>query len=224
MHNLALIVTDPFSLGKRIREKPFWILPALLILALTLALTLPYSPKAFHETMEKLRIEKPEVVQKLKEAGRWERMVNAPKKVIFLRTTIGLVFAYGISLVITSLLLLLGLRFFTAEGNFVHLLSIYTHSTLINYPLASLVKDIIIYLKGTTLGVSTSLLLFFPLSPFSKAGRFLQAFDIMDIWAAAACGLAVAGAFSLEKKRGLTVSLGVWLLKALITGGLSLLF
>ncbi len=224
IRNLVLIITDPFALGKRIREKPSWVVPAILILVLTLAFTLPYSPKAFHESMEKLKIEKPELVQKMKEAGRWERMVNAPKKFIFLRTSIGLTFTYVMSLLITSLLLLLGLRFFTTEGNFVHLLSIYTYSTLINYPLASLIKDIIIYLKGTTMGVSTSLLLLFPFSPFSKAGRFLQAFDLMDIWAAAACGLALAGAFNLGKKRGLTVSLGVWFLKALIVGGLSLLF
>ncbi len=224
IRNLILIVTDPSSLGKRLREKPSWLLPAFLILALTLAFTLPYAPKAFHESMEKLKVEKPEVVQRLKEAGRWESMINAPNKTILMRTSLGIAFAYAFSLFVTSLLLLLGLRFFTPEGNFVRVLSVYTHSTFISYSLGSLVKSLIIFLKGTTIGVSTSLALLLPVSSFSKVGRFLQAFDLIGLWAAVACGLALAGAFNLRKKDGLSVALGVWLLKALLVGGLSLLF
>ncbi len=224
IHNFLLAITEPFTLGKRLREKSPWLLPALLVLALTLIFALPYAPKQFRESMQMLQTLKPQVVERLKEAGRWEAMLNTPAKAIYLRTALGLSFSYFFSLLFTSLLVLLGLRFFSPEGNYTQILSLYSHISLINYPLATLLRDIIIYLKGTSVGVSTSLLLFFPLSPFSKAGRFLQAFDLFGLWAAIALGLALEGALNLRKRNALEVSVGVWLLKSLTVGGLSLLF
>ena len=224
MVNPLLVITDPFALGKKLKGKSSWAIPALVILAATLIFSLPYAPKQFKESIQMLQNTKPEVVEKLKEAGRWDSILNTPKRAIYLRTTLGLSFSYFLSLLIGTLLIILALRFFTPEGSFAQVLTLYTYSTAISYPLATLVRDLIIYLKGTTIGVTTSLLLFFPFSPFSKAGRFLQAFDLFSLWAAIALGLALDGALNLGRKRAIEISVGVWLFKALVVGGLSLLF
>ncbi len=93
--------------------------------------------------------------------------------------------------------------------------------TWLDISLVALIKGMIIWAKGTTVGVTTSFLIFFNYSPFSRAGKALASFDLFDIWAAVTCGLIIASALSLQKKKGIYLSLGVWLFKAGLTALLS---
>ncbi|MCD6455088.1 MAG: YIP1 family protein [Candidatus Aminicenantes bacterium] len=221
--NLYLTVFDPYKVGEGLKEKKSWVLVALIVFILTLAFSLPYSYKGYQEAMSQLEIQKPELVKKLKDAGRWESMINVSQKAIMIRTSVGVLITYVFSIVVTGVLLLLGIRFVTPEGDYATMIASWTHATFINYSIASLVKGLIIWAKGSTLGVTTSLLIFFNASPLSKTGRVLQAFDIFDIWAAIACGLIIAGALSIEKKKGVYVSLGVWLIKSILLAGLAMI-
>jgi len=218
---IYLAFFDPSSLGSRLREKKTWLDISLVALILTILFSLPSSYKTYQESISQLEMQKPQFVQKLKDSGRWDKMISLPKRDIYIRTGIGTTVAYAFSIFITALLLLLGLRFFTTEGNYGLMLSSYSHSTLINFSLASLIKGMIIWAKGTTVGVTTSFLMFFNYSPFSKTGKALASFDLLDIWAAVVCGLIIASALSLQKKKGIYLSLGVWLFKAGITALLS---
>ncbi len=221
---IYLTIFDPYRLGEQLRETKKWADVALVVLLLTIVFSLPYSPRAYHEAMAQLEIQKPEVVKQLKDSGKWDKIANLPDQTVMIRASIGIIIPFVFSIFFTALLLLVGIRIFTPEGDYALMLASWSHVTLINYSLAALVKGIIIWAKGTTVGVTTSLLLLTNLSPFSKMGKFLSAFDLFDLWAAIACGLIISGALSIERKKALYVSLGVWLIKALILGGLGLLF
>lgn len=224
VNRIYLTLFDPFRLGEKFKDKKGWIDIALVVLVLTIGFSLPYSYKGYQEGMKQLEVQKPELVQKLKDSGRWDKMVNLPRQAVMIRTSVGIIIPYVFSIFFTALLLLVGIRIFTPEGDYALMLASWAHATFINYSIASLVRDIIIWAKGTTVGVTTSFLLFTGLSPFSKMGKFLGAFDLFDLWAAIACGLIISGALSIDRKKALYVSLGVWLIKALLLGGLAAVF
>lgn len=224
VNRIYLTLFDPFKLGEKFKDKKRWADIALVVLILTLGFSLPYSYKAYQESMAQLEVQKPDLVKQLKDSGRWDKMVNLPKQAVMIRTSFGVIIPYAFSIFFTALLLLVGIRIFTPEGDYALMLASWSHATFINYSIASLVRGIIIWAKGTTVGVTTSVVLFTGISPFTKMGKFLGAFDLFDLWAAIACGLIISGALSIERKKALYVSLGVWLIKALILGGLATVF
>jgi hypothetical protein len=214
LNRLLTIISSPLKLGE-VSEKRPWVDVAALSLIIALIAGILVAPISHRDGLKMLEKTRPEQVEKLKELGKWDDIVNTSPRTLAIRTGISIGIFYLFGLVITSLLLFLVMKLFAAEINFKDVFFAYTHATFLNYGIGSALRALLILSKKTIIGVTTSIALFIPgLSPFSKTYTILQNFDLFDIWTAVAAGLAIAGLAKVEAKKGVIASLFVWLIKA----------
>ncbi len=223
LNRLIAIISNPFKLGE-VSERKIWIDVAAISLIIALVAGILVAPISHRDGLKIWEKTHPEQVEKLKELGRWDAVVNVSSIALAIRTGISVSIFYILGLIFTSLLLFLVMKLFATEINFKDVLFAYAHATFLNYGIGAALRTLIILSKKTIIGVTTSIALFLPgLSPFSKTYSILQNFDLFDIWTAVAAGLALAGLAKIEPKKGVIASLIVWLIKAAVMS-LPLLF
>jgi hypothetical protein len=112
----------------------------------------------------------------------------------------------------------------STQGHYLQVFSSLVHANFVDKVLGNGVRLALISARGSTLQTSTGLPVFFPhLAATSTAYAALNQVDFFQLWMFGLFGLGLASAFKVSVRKGLAISYIVWLLKALLMFGFSVL-
>lgn len=240
------VFTSPGQRFAELRQRPDWLLPlllALLLPPLLAALTLTAIPRQrlISAAEERTQQAREFVESRIQQAGniseeqkaqalsqiqeRTENEINLLRTAntlkflghTLLRSLPGLGWSALLLLAWTGVLNFL-LPVMGAGSGFRRCLAVTVNAALVR-PLGSLLRGVAMLLSGNLL-VRTNLL---PLIP-SKASPFLRGFgacvDIFTLWEVALVAVGLAAMFSINPKKTAIATFGIWLLYALLLGGI----
>lgn len=215
--NLGLILTSPTAVGRNVIEDPHWVIPLLVVLAvscITTVATYEYQAEFQREFVGEVILERdPDAdLDSLFE-------VTAAKQV---RAGVGAVVFGGIVILIFAAVLKGVASVAGGQVGFRRLFAFVSYSAVIS-ALGSLIKVPLVLAKGS-IDVRTSLAAFAPSMDLrSPAAVLLGSFDIFAIWQVVALcfGFSVLSGFGIKKSSGIVV--GLWAVLVVIRIGLSLL-
>jgi hypothetical protein len=123
--------------------------------------------------------------------------------------------------VITAALLILASNpILGGQASFGQIMGVVAWSSLVT-SLGSILKSVLIYIQGTSHGVSTSLAALLPVPPLDKTPSALYAFlsnlDPFVIWQFILWGIGLGVVAKIDSKKGYTGAFGVWLLWAILS-------
>ncbi len=203
------IFFNPRNYFLKLKEKPFFIIPLIIILLFTLLQS--YVATRYTKVSE--------IIKRMEERGaskeqieRVEEFMRRPARIIIgLVTTLifTLLFLLIISLIFNFSLPLIG-----REGNFMKTFAIVCGAGLVS-ALGSLIRSVIILLRQSPF-VTTSLALFLP----QEKGflfPFLSRFDFFAIWQIILIAFGLKIVFDLKGKKSYYLVIGIWLLWIIIS-------
>ncbi len=130
-----------------------------------------------------------------------DKMKDFNSQKLVIRQLISSAVVMPISLFLVSGIILLVATLFGGNLTYISVLTIVSYSSYIDWLWGSAIKTILTLIKGTSIGVSTGLSLFFASEPFSKTYRILSSFDFFNIWSYVliAIGLSIVMKANLKK-------------------------
>jgi hypothetical protein len=215
--NLGLIFTSPTTVGRRVMEDPHWVIPLVIVLAVSFiatAATYRYQAEFQREFLgETIRERNPDAdIDALFE-------VTTAKQV---RTGLLAGLFGGVMILIFAAVLKGAASVAGGQVGFRRMFAFVSYSTVIS-AFGSLVKVPLVLVKGS-IDVRTSLAAFAPsLDLRSPPAVLLSSFDIFSIWQVVALcfGFSVLSGFSIKKSS--VIVIGLWAILLVIKIGLSLL-
>jgi hypothetical protein len=226
MSNIGTIFTSPGAAARRIAESPHWLVPLVIVLAITIVATM-----AVHEYQAAAQREAVEDV--LRDSGRDPEEIDDLFKSTPARRAMGSGFAavfVGLFLILIPAAILNGISSVSGERvGFRKMFSLMSHAALIP-ALGQIVRTPIILAKQS-IDVRTSAAAFAPsVSINSPLGTFLNSLDIFSIWAVVAVcvGYSVLSGMTIKKSAiivvllwlaGIALLVGSAFLGRLATGG-----
>lgn len=203
---------------KAISEKPIW-LDALIILLIVLALYTyiisPYSSKDQAEIL-KNSIKLRERMGEERFKQRIEQLENPSKTRIIINSFVFSPITLLIGFLFSSLIFLVVGRFFSTEGKYIQIFSVYLYSNFIDKILGNALRLILILSRKSVMQMTTSLALLFPrLETTSLSFIVLSQIDFFQLWLFGIFGYGLSHIFKIDIKKALFISYGFWLLKSL---------
>ncbi len=206
------IFSRPKETFGSIDEKPDWLLPFLILIAVSiLSLVITY-----HKVLL------PEQITKVTEMGNLteEQLAKAREMMGGMRgillSLVGIIITIPLFLFLKSGIFLVFSNILGGESTFKKVLSVSSWALLIEVA-EIIVKTPIMFLKHSS-QVITSLALFFPfLSHKSFAFRFLNKFDFFTIWELVLIGIGLAIASKFSTKRGEGIVFSLWVIWIIIS-------
>lgn len=217
---------SPKETLEKIALRPVWV-DALIIIIIALIifsyLTHPYSLQD-QVNLYKNNIKMQERLGEERFQEMLTRLENPNPKNTLLQILIISPLTLLIGFLFSSLILLILGRFFSIEGNYKGVFSVYLHANFIDKILGNGLRLGLILSKKSVMQTTTSLALFFPkLETTSTAFAILSQFDFFQLWLFAVLGYGLAAVFKIDYRKALYVSYGFWFLKSLLYIALSLL-
>ena len=215
--NLGLILTSPSAVGRNVMTDPHWVIPLVIVLAVTCFTTIA----TYQYQVEFQREFVGEMIK--------ERNPDADLDSIFAVTTakqiragIGAVVLGGIVILIFAAVLKGVASVAGGQVGFRRMFAFTSYSAVIS-AIGGVVRVPLVLAKGS-IDVRTSLAAFAPsLDLRSPLAVLLGSFDIFAIWQVVALcfGFSVLSGFGIKKSSGIVV--GLWALLVVVRIGLSLL-
>ncbi|MCS7250524.1 MAG: YIP1 family protein [candidate division WOR-3 bacterium] len=203
------IFLNPRNYFLKLKEKPIFIIPLIIILVFTLIQS--YTAIRYTNISE--------VIKRMEERGapreqieRAEEFMRRPARII-----IGLVSALIFTLLfllIISLIFNFSLPLLGSEGNFSKTFAIVCGSSLVT-ALGSLIRSIIIIIRQSPF-VNTSLALFLPTEK-GLLFSFLSRFDFFTIWQIILIAFGLKIVFDIKGNKSYYFVIGLWLLWVIIS-------
>lgn len=203
------IFLNPKNYFLKLKEKPFFIIPLIIILVFTLFQS--------YVTIRYTKVS--EIIKRMEERGapreqieRVEEFMRRPQRIIISLVS-ALIFTI-LFLLIISLIFNLSLPLIGNNGNFIKTLAIVCGASLVT-AFGSLIRSIIIILRQSPF-VTTSLAIFLP----QEGGflfRFLSRFDFFTIWQIILIALGLKIVFDLKGKKSYYLVIGIYLLWIIIS-------
>lgn len=211
MKKIIDLYFSPKEVFKQLNEKPDWVIPVVLALVVSLIFTMILLPKVILPEGSKKILEMERLTEEQKEAAvagleGIRPYITTPIAVIV--STFFLIFIKaGIFFLIFSLL--------GSRTVFKKILAVVSYSFLVGIP-ESILKSILMFLKGST-RVYTSLALLTPNLDFkSPVFRVLSRIDIFTIWNLSLISLGCAVIYNMKEKKTFMIVFGLWLLWLLL--------
>jgi hypothetical protein len=216
MINMLTIFFSPGDAFRKLREKPNWIAPLIVVLIFGIAVSIVAVSKVdvrakAEEAMRQQGLTEEQVQQRMEQAGPF---MNSPVlkyggpvfSVLFITVAALLVSA----LVLNWIVAMLGVP----QGNFMLAFSVVSWAALVRV-VASIVRGILVFLRGPE-HLSTGLSL---LVPGVKAGfgyAFLNGVDVFSIWEVILVAMGLKIAFDLKGRSAYLYVLLLWLLSVAV--------
>lgn len=221
MENIINIFLNPGSVFKRIKEKPEWLLPLIIVLVvlaiiaiLTISATQDLITAQQIEAFKQRNMTDEQIEQAL-------RFSSGP--ILFIFGGLGAIINTVVILLIFSALLNLFIPMFGGEGSFKMVFSVVSFSALVKIP-GNIIRLILVLLKHS-LQVSTSIALFIPnLNTHSFAYRLLNQFDFFILWEMCLVAYGIHITNSLKKENSYILVFAIWLASTLLSAVLGGIF
>jgi len=128
------------------------------------------------------------------------------------------------ALLLQSLILLILGRFLSTQGTYVQVLAALVHASLIDKLLGNAVRLVLAVTRQSVMQTSTSLALLFPrLEVTSTSYIMLTQIDFFQLWMFGVLAFGLAAVFKVPVKKAVTLSYGLWFLKALVNVGIGVI-
>jgi hypothetical protein len=219
------IYFSPTRTFERLKEKPVWLVPLIIVLVANLAVTALSIQYVDWDSQREAAIER------MQERGMTEEQIdeatermgtfydNPMMKTVF--PMVGALITMVIGILFLTVVFNLGLPLLGASGNFKRTLAVVAHGSLVALP-GAVVRAILILLRRSA-EVSTSLMAAFPNLKQGFLAVVLGRIDIFVIWQFILFGLGLKVAFETRGNRSYWLVFGVWALVTLVLAALSLL-
>lgn len=203
--NILDIYFSPTKFFMRLKTKPQWMIPLILIVLSAIILAVvalsTYSPE---ERMAQLR-ERNLSPEQLERA---EKVMSGP--LVWISAIISALIFTPILLLIVAVIINFLLPLLGSNSNFLTTFSCVVSASLVRIP-AMIVKVILMLIKGTPF-VHTSFVLFFPmLSKDTFFYRLLSRLDFFTIWEIILIALGLQIVYELKGKKSYFLIFGIWL-------------
>ncbi len=217
------VFISPSKISEEIKDKPRILEPLIIVLIFVILFTLLTARIQSRDSVEYIKMN-PKMAEKIPQ-DRIEKMENPSQASILVRSFILTPITVLFYLIIFSVLLLFIVKIGGGAGEFKHFFSIALFSSYIDYVLGNGIKTILTLQKGSTIGVSTGISLFFPdIAITSPSYVILSLIDFFSIWSyiVVAIGISRVSRFSLKK--AIFISAIIFVLKILVSAIPSVLF
>jgi hypothetical protein len=209
--NILDIYFSPTNYFTKLKEKPKWLIPIIIIVVVSIILTIvamsTFSPEQRLAQLKERNLT-PE------QMDRAQRFMTGPFPII--SGVIAAVIFIPLMLIIISLILNFIIPLMGSTGTFLMTFSCIVGAALVRIP-AMIVKMILMLIKKTPF-VHTSFALFVPMiSKTSFIFRFLAKVDFFTIWELALIGLGLQTIYAIKDKKSYYLIFGLWLLFIIIT-------
>ncbi len=217
------VFVSPSKISEEIKKNPLWIEPLIIVLICVVLFTFLTARIQSKDSVEIIKMN-PKLADKVSQE-RLEKMANPSQSSILLRSFLLNPLFTLIALLIFSVLLLVIVKITGGDGEFKHFWSIALFSSYIDYVLGNGIKTLLTLQKGSSLGVSTGLSLFFSDLPItSPTYVLLGSIDLFSIWSYIFVAIALSRISKMSlTKAGVIVSI-LFILKIVFTVGPTILF
>lgn len=220
------IFFEPRRVFDALAAKPLWIDAVVVVLVALIAFNLVIFP---YMQQDNLRLMKDNAALKDRMgedayAKLIERTEHPSPSFRIVQTFIATPLFYLAALLLQSLLLLILGRLLSTQGTYVQVLAALVHASFIDKLLGNGVRLALALTKKSVLQTSTGLALLFPkMDVTTTAYIMLVQVDLFQLWMFGVLAFGLAAIFKISLKKALTLSYGIWLLKALANIGIGLI-
>lgn len=210
---------NPQQTFKALSEKPVWkdgLIILLVAAAIFAYLIAPYSHKdnvQFFENSVKLK----ERMGEERFNAELEKMRNAPRNRILMRSVLPAPITLAVGFLISSLVILVMGRLTSTEGKYVQVFSCYLYANFIDKILGNALRLLLILSRKSVMQTTTSLSLLFPrLEVTSPTYIVLSQVDFFQLWLFGIFGFALSYIFKIDFRKALFISYGFWVIKSIL--------
>ncbi|MCD6116935.1 YIP1 family protein [bacterium] len=217
---LSGVFTSPEETFKSINERPNWLIPFIVVVAVSLAIQYFIMDYAFADQL-KIMAARGMDAQQIELAS--QHMQGVARYAQFVIAPIAILIAW---LIIAAVLLFAGNVIMGGEAKLKNVMAVVAWSSLVTLA-GGILKAFLIVSKETTIGVTTSLAAIMPTPAIGKTPsilyRFLSKLDIFTIWQIILWSIGIAVVYKFTtKKSGTLVGIvwGTWIVLSVVLGGL----
>lgn len=227
IRRLEGVFFDPKTVFPALAERPVWIDALVVLLVALIAFNLIIAP---YMQKDQLALTKDSTAlrERMGEdayAKRIALMENPSTAMRVIQTFVATPLFFLAALLLQSFLLLVLGRLFSTQGTYVQVLSVLVHASLIDKLLGNAVRLVLALTRGSVMQISTGLALLFPrLEVTSTLYIILAQVDLFQLWLFGVLAFGLAAVFKISMRKALALSYGIWLLKALTTIAIGLIF
>jgi len=217
---------EPKRVFDALAEKPVWIDAVVVVLVALIAFNFVIAP---YMQQDNLRLMKDNAALKdrLGEEAYTkliERTENPSASFRIVQIFVSTPLFYLAALLLQSLLLLILGRLLSTQGTYIQVLAALVHASFIDKLLGNGVRLALALTRESVLQTSTGLALLFPkMEVTSTAYIILAQVDLFQLWMFGVLAFGLAAIFKISLKKALTLSYGMWLLKALANIGIGVI-
>ncbi|MBN1779829.1 YIP1 family protein [bacterium] len=215
------IFTSPTETFQSIAKKPAWWIPFVISLVIAVGLQLWLMDIGMKDQIDKMNAKN--IPQEQIEMA--QKQMQGPMKYIgIIISPIIILIAWAAS----AGMLLLGTNpIMGGSARFGQLMGVVAWSSLVS-TVGGILKSVLIYIQGTTYGVSTSLAALMPVPPMSEKPallyQFLTKMDPFIAWQIVLWSIGAAYAAQIEIKKSAIVAFGLWALWIVVSLGFGQMF
>jgi hypothetical protein len=211
---IAGIFVSPAETFHAVESKPSWWLPFVIIIIIAIGLQLWLMDITMKDQISVLeqRIDNPQQLEIIK-----ARMQGPAKYLGLIAAPIVILIIWVIT---AALLILASNPILGGQASFGQIFGVVAWSSLVS-SLGGILKSVLIFIQGTSQGVSTSLAAVLPVPPRGETPSVLYALlsklDPFMIWQVILWGIGLAVVAKIDSKKGYTGAFGVWLLWVIVS-------
>lgn len=203
------IFMSPTETFQSVEQKPMWWVPFIISLIVVIALQFWLMDIGMKDQIDKM------VAQ-----GRPDAQIEMAQKHMqgpmrFIGLAVSPIAILVIWLLTAALLMLGSNTIMGGTAQYGQIMGVVGWSSLITL-LGGILKSILVYLQGTTWGVSTSLAALMPVPPMSQKlpilYQLLSKADPFMVWQVMAWGIGLSVVAKITNKKAVTVSFGLWII------------
>ncbi len=211
MKKILDIYFSPKEVFKQLEEKPDWVIPVVLTLVVSLIFTMVLLPKVILPEGSKKIL----AIERLTEEQKEAAVAGLEGIRPYITTPIAIIIGGFLLIFIKAGFFFLIFSLFGSRTVFKKILAVVSYSFLIGIP-ESIVKSILMLMKGSTKVFTSLALLTSNLDFKSPVFRILSRIDIFTIWNLVLISLGCAIIYKMNEKKTFLIVFGLWLLWLLL--------
>lgn len=217
------VFVSPSKICLEIKERPKIIEPLIIVLIFVILFTFLTARIQSRDSVEYVKMN-PKMADRIPQ-DRLENMANPSQASILIRSFLLSPLTVLFYLLIFSVVLLIIIKIAGGAGEFKNFFSLAFFSSYIDYVLGNGIKTILTLQKGTSIGVSTGISLFFPDIPISSSSYIvLSMIDFFSIWSYIFVAIAISRISKFSFTKAIVISTIVFILRILVVALPSILF
>ncbi len=208
------VFISPSKISEEIKEKPRILEPLIIVLIFAIIFTFLTARIQSKDSVEYIKMN-PRMADRIPQ-DRLEKMANPSHSSILIRSFILSPITIVFYLLIFSVVLLVIVKIAGGAGEFKHFFSIAFFSSYIDYVIGNGIKTFLTLQKGTSIGVSTGLSLFFPdISMTSSTYIIISLIDFFSIWSYIVVAIALSKVSRFSFTKAIVISAIIFMLRVI---------